>query len=268
MHLLKVLAVDDELLALRRLEIAMAEMADVDLVGTARGGEEALARIADLRPDVILLDIQMAGVGGFELIEQLTGEHIPLVIFVTAFANFAPRAFEVSAVDYVLKPVEFERLRAALCKARTTLRLADADQRATELRALVRTLRAQAGVGDEAAFVTEFWAERRGESVRVPVHQIDWMEADRDYVRLHAGGGPYLLRGPLSDLQARLEPGLFVRVRRSALVRADRIQAMRNRGYGDIRIMLAGGEELKVGKTYLREVRALFTSRQGNPAAR
>jgi DNA-binding LytR/AlgR family response regulator len=253
---LRVVAVDDEALALRRLEIALEQTPDADLVGVAMSGEEGLALIAAARPDVVLLDIQMANLDGFELVERLCGDHVPLVIFVTAFPRFAMRAFEIRAVDYILKPVEFHRLRSALERARTTLRLVDAERRAAELRALVEALREAAAEGGES-YATELWAERRGDLTRILVDQIDWIEADHDYVRLHARGGAFLTRGPLGDLQARLDPARFVRVRRSALVRIEAIAAIRNRGYGDCRVLLSGGGEIKVGKTYLREVRAL-----------
>jgi DNA-binding LytR/AlgR family response regulator len=254
---LRVVAVDDEALALRRLEIALEQTPGADLVGVAMSGEEGLALIAAARPDVVLLDIQMANLDGFELVERLCGDHVPLVIFVTAFPGFAMRAFEVSAVDYILKPVEFHRLRSALERARTTLRLVDAERRAAELRVLVEALREEAAAEGGESYVTELWAERRGDLTRILVDQIDWIEADHDYVRLHARGGAFLTRGPLGELQARLDPARFVRVRRSALVRIEAIAAIRNRGYGDCRVLLSSGSEIKVGKTYLREVRAL-----------
>lgn len=135
---LRVLAVDDEPLALRRVELAVSEMVDVTLVGQARSGAEGLELVRALRPDVLLLDIHMSNLDGFELIEQLDGHGAPFVIFVTAHEKFALRAFEVGAIDYVLKPLEFERLRAALGRAREKRALADQAQRAAELRVLVR----------------------------------------------------------------------------------------------------------------------------------
>lgn len=256
---LRVLAVDDEPLALRRIELALLEMLDVTLVGKARSGQEGLELVRTLRPDVLLLDIQMSSLGGFELLEQLADDEAPLVIFVTAFETFAIRAFEVGAVDYVLKPLEFERLRAALVRARGALALADQARRAAELRAMVRSLRGE--MADQPAYATGFWVERKGEHIRASVEQIEWMEADRDYVRLHTRDGPFLMRGPLSTVQEQLDPEQFIRIRRSALVRTDRIQSIRNRGAGDFRILLTSGAELRVGKTYVAEVRRLLDKR-------
>jgi DNA-binding LytR/AlgR family response regulator len=229
------------------------------LVGQARSGREGLELVRAQRPDVLLLDIQMSNLDGFELIEQLEGDKPPLVVFVTAHEHFAIRAFEVGAVDYVLKPLEFDRLRAALARARDTLALADQAQRAADLRILVRSLRGE--LPEEPAYASGFWVERKGEHVRTSVQHIEWMEADRDYVRLHTRDGPFLMRGPLGAIQEQLDPAQFIRIRRSALVRTDRIKSIRNRGYGDFRILLTSGEELRVGKTYVKDVRTLLDRR-------
>lgn len=257
---LKILAIDDEDLALRRIELAVARLPDVVLVGKAYSGVEGAELIAATRPDVILLDVEMAHMGGFELVEQLKGPGAPLVIFVTAFEAYAARAFRVRAVDYVLKPVDFDRLAEALERARRTLSLTAAERQAAELRNVVSALQRDREAPDPR-FTREFWAERRGELVRVAVQQLEWLEADGDYVRLHADGGAFLIRGPLSEVQAGLDPRAFVRVRRSALVRTDRIRAIRQRAYGDCRIVLASGDEVKVGKTYLSVVREMAPRR-------
>lgn len=259
MPALRVLAVDDEPLALRRIEIAIAEMLDVVLVGQARSAQEGLELIRARQPDVVLLDIQMSNADGFELIARLDEATAPLIIFVTAHESFAIRAFEVGALDYVLKPLEFDRLRTALMRARDTLGVADRARRTGELRALVEALRTETPGGP--AYATGFWVERKGEHVRASVQHIDWLEADRDYVRLHTRDGAYMMRGPLGAIQETLDPSQFVRIRRSALVRTDRIRAIRNRGYGDVRVTLSSGDELRVGKTYVKDVRALLDKR-------
>jgi len=257
---LRVLAIDDEDLALRRIELAVAGMSDVALVGKAHSGLEGGELIALTRPDVILLDVEMANQGGFELVGELKGPDAPLVIFVTAFEAYAARAFRVRAVDYVLKPVDFERLAEALERTRRTLSLSAAERQAAELRNVVAALQ-RGREPPDPRFTREFWAERRGELVRVAVQQVEWLEAEGDYVRLHAEGGSFLIRGPLGDVQAGLDPRAFVRVRRSALVRTDRIRAIRQKVYGDCRIVLASGQEVKVGKTYLPVVRDMAARR-------
>lgn len=260
MNPLKVLAIDDEELALRRIELALARIPDAVLVGRAYSGAEGAEMIAGLRPDVVLLDVEMANLGGFELVERLKGSDTPLVIFVTAFETYAARAFDVRAVDYVLKPVQFDRLQAALQRARRTLSLTAAERQAAELRNVVTALQREREPTDPR-FTREFWADRRGELVRVSVQQLEWLEAEGDYVRLHADHGEFLIRGPLGDIEAGLDPRVFVRVRRSALVRTDRIRAIRQKVYGDCRLVLASGQEVKVGKTYLPVVREMAARR-------
>ena len=258
---LRVLAVDDEALALRRLEILLARIPEVELVGTAESGPEALEKVSSLRPDVLLLDIRMAGLDGFDVVEKLDGPFVPLVVFVTAFDHFASRAFEISAVDYIVKPVELDRLRSALRKAHRSLAADDAEARVAELRGVVAALRAEARPAEGKRFETELWAERRGEYVRIRVTELDWVEAERDYVRLHVGGQSYLLRETIGAMEGRLDPAVFIRVRRSALVQRDRIASIRRQGYGDFRIALTTGGEVRVGRTYVRQVRTLIAPR-------
>lgn len=258
---LRILAVDDEPLALTRIELLLSRIADVELVDKALSGADALDRIQELRPDVVLLDIKMTGRSGFDVVEQLSGPHVPLVIFVTAFDQFATRAFDVGAVDYVLKPVELGRLAAALQRARRSLTAIDAEQRIEELRRVVSALREQARVVESKRYESEIWAEHRGEFVRISVAALDWVSAERDYVRLHAHGHSYLLRETISSLEARLDPELYVRVRRSALVRIDRVTGVRKAGYGDFRVTLTDASEIRVGRTYVQKIRSMIAPR-------
>lgn len=261
---LRLLAVDDEPLALKRVQLLLARVPGTELVGSASGVTEALEAIKALRPDVVLLDIKMAGLTGFDLVDSLSGAYVPQVIFVTAFDEFATKAFEVGAVDYVLKPVELTRFTAAIEKARKALAVQDAEERLEELRQVVAALRAQARSSDAKRYETEIWAERRNEFVRIRVADLDWVEAERDYVRLHAGGQSYLLRDTITAVQGRLDPDLFIRVRRSALVRVDRVTGIRKAGYGDFRIRLASGDEVRVGRTYVKHIRSLIAPRIRN----
>ena len=258
----RIFAVDDEPLALRRIELLLGRISGVELVGKALSGADALDAIDDLRPDVLLLDIKMAGLTGFDVVERLSGPYVPLVIFVTAFDKFASKAFEIGAVDYVLKPVEYDRLSAALERARRSLSAIDAEDRLAELRDVVAALREQSGAAESKRYESEIWAERRNEFVRIRVDDLDWVAAERDYVRLHAAGQSYLLRETLSSLEARLDPDDFVRVRRSALVRTDRVTGIRKAGYGDFRIGLTDGSEIRVGRTYVAKIRKLIAPRR------
>ena len=264
METLRVLTVDDELLALRRLELLLDRIPGVELVGSARDGNEALAAIGSLKPDVVLLDIKMGTMNGFDVIEEIKGPHVPLVIFVTAFDEFATRAFEVSAVDYVVKPVELDRLRTALAKARASIEANDAAVRIAELQSVLAALR-EDRLPAPRRLETEIWAQRRGEYVRVNVDDIDWVEAERDYVHLRVGEGSYMLRETLGGIQERLDPERFVRIRRSALVRIDRVSAIKRVGYGDVRVQLTSGIQLRVGRTHLKKVRALIAPKEREP---
>jgi DNA-binding LytR/AlgR family response regulator len=219
-----------------------------------------LALIEKLRPDVLLLDINMAGFGGFDVVEGLTAANAPLIIFVTAFDEYAVRAFQVSAIDYLLKPLEFDRLRAALDKARTTLRLIDADERTAELKELIATLRRDRQPAEQPRYETELWAPRGSGFERVLVSQIDWIEAERDYVHLHTPGRSYLLRETMNGIQSRLDPDMFIRVHRSALVRIDRIGVICRPGYGRFSVQMTTGQEVPVGRTYVKKIRKLIAS--------
>jgi two-component system LytT family response regulator/two-component system response regulator AlgR len=261
---LRVLAVDDEALALRRIEIAMSRVPGAELIGTARGGREGLELVEQLRPDVLLLDINMAGFGGFDVVDGLSAANAPLVIFITAFDQYAVRAFQVSAVDYLLKPLEFDRLQAALDKARTTLRLIDAEERAAELKELVTTLRQHRAAAQEPSrYETEIWAPRGCGFERVLVADINWVEAERDYVQLRTGARSYLIRETMNGMEARLDPEVFIRVHRSALVRIDRIGSIRRPGYGRFSLLLTSGEEVPVGRTYVKQIKKLIGAGAG-----
>ena len=268
MNRLRIIAIDDEALALRRVEIALSQVPEVELVGTARSGRDGLAMIEALRPDVLLLDINMAGFGGFDVVEGLTAETAPLIIFVTAFDEYAVRAFQVSAIDYLLKPLEFDRLRAALDKARTTLRLIDADERAAELKELIATLRRdRQQTAEQPRYETELWAPRGSGFERVLVSQIDWIEAERDYVHLHTPSRSYLLRETMNGIQSRLDPEMFIRVHRSALVRIDRIGVIGRPGYGRFSVQMTTGQEVPVGRTYVKKIRKLIAATPAAAAA-
>lgn len=252
MQVLRVMAVDDEALAHRRIELAFRSMPGFELVARAYSGRQAAEALSAAQPDIVLLDVEMANVGGLEFAAQLTGPAAPVVIFVTAFEAYAVEAFRLRAADYVLKPVQFDRLASALENARKALRLVRADRLAAELRLEVDALR----TGDPQ--MEHVWAQGAKQQLRIPVAQVDWFEAERDYVRVHLGAQSYLMPGPLSELEARLRPGVFRRIRRSALVRIDAIRAVRRITPTDRRVVLGSGQEVRVGKTYMAEVDRLL----------
>jgi len=265
---LRVLVVDDEPLARRRLEILLREQPRVELVGAAADGAGALKMIRELGPDVVLLDIKMPGLTGLDLLDALGADataETPIVIFVTAFDRFALDAFERAAFDYLLKPVEPARLTAALARAREALADRAAALRVQELEEILKNLRA-APTGVQMAapqapnpFDREIWIRERGGRSVLPVAAIDWVAAERDYVRIHAGARSFLIRQPIGALAARLDPTVFLRVHRSSLVRTDRIVRIRHAA-GRAAVILATGAEIPVSRRHMGALRALGRS--------
>jgi two-component system response regulator AlgR len=241
---LKTLIVDDEPLAIERLQILCARLEGLQLVGTAQDGEAALRLIPALEPDLIFLDIAMPGMTGLDVANALEGRaKAPAVVFVTAFDQFAVAAFDAAAIDYLLKPVAPERLEKAVQRVRERIRLAaDAPANGPDAPA--------------SAYAREFWVPNRGELVRVAVGDIDRIEAERDYMRLHSGGRSWLIHETIGALEARLDPTMFLRVHRSSIVRRDRIARLAHDGQGNWAAELADGMQLRIGRTYLASVRA------------
>jgi DNA-binding LytR/AlgR family response regulator len=250
---ISVLVADDEPLARRRLQLALAQMPDVRFAGFARDGEEALAAIRTRAPDVVLLDVKMPLRDGFDVIASL-GDEAPQVVFVTAFDHYAVRAFEARAVDYLLKPVEFDRLAAALGRAREAREARTAQSRMQELSEVVEVLRAETRAPPERRYEKEFWIKDRGQWLRIPVDAIEWIEAERDYMRLHCGQRSHLLRATMAGLESQLDPADWVRIHRSVLVRRTRVTAVRRTPSGGLQVRMASGAETPVGRAYMHLV--------------
>jgi DNA-binding LytR/AlgR family response regulator len=255
MTILRVIAIDDEPLALRRLEWCLQEMPGVALVGKTGDPQQGLQMIRTLAPDVVLLDVDMPELSGFELIDALGDGPLPEIVFVTAFDHFAVKAFAVSVVDYLLKPVERTRLLESLERARVRRELRDAQARVQELREIVESLRAERhGGGAQKKYETELWIREGDARVRVPVEMIERLEADGDYVKLHVGQRVRLMRARLGDLADRLDPAQFVRIHRSEIVRNDQIAALRRHDSGRTFAVLCGGREVPVSRRYVTRI--------------
>jgi DNA-binding LytR/AlgR family response regulator len=265
---LKIFAVDDEELALRRLELLVSRIDGAELIGRARGATEALDKLSELRPDVLLVDVQMAGLSGFDLVDSLPDPVAPRIIFATAFARYAADAFDVSAVDFLVKPIELSRLARSLDKARRSIAAEDADLQIAELRQIVATLREQAYSEPRRRYEKEIWAERQGEFYPVSVCDIERVEAERDYVHLHTSASSFILRETVSNMVERLDPQEFIRVRRSTLVKRAAMRTVRKAGYGDLRLQLATGQEVRVGTTYIKLVRAMVFNKYPTSGSR
>jgi DNA-binding LytR/AlgR family response regulator len=260
-EVLRLLLADDEPLALRRMKVALQGAPDVEVVAVASDGRQAIAAMRETRPDVVLLDVRMPLADGFEVANAVSECGAPAVIFVTAYESYALRAFETSAVDYLLKPVEFERLAAALDRARARLAERDAERRAEELASVLEALKREAEQRDGRAYESEFWIRDRGRFLRVPVAEVDRIEAERDYVRLYWEGRTLLHRETMSNLEERLDPNIMLRVHRSAFVNWNRLKAVRRDGNGRLMAVLGNEEEVPISRAYAQRVMAEMKSR-------
>ncbi|MES1201497.1 MAG: LytTR family DNA-binding domain-containing protein [Pseudomonadota bacterium] len=258
---LRLLLADDEPLALRRLRLALAAIPDVQVVGAASDGAQAIEKMRELKPDALLLDIRMPISDGFEVANAVSESGGPAVIFVTAFDSYALKAFETSAVDYLLKPVEFDRLASALERARERRSAQDAGRRAEELASVLDALRREARDRDGPRYEREFWIRERGRFLRVPVVEVDRIEAERDYVRLYWEGRTLLYRETMSHLEERLDPDVMLRVHRSAFVNWARLKAVHRDSSGRLLAILDNGDEVPVSRAYAARVMAEMKAR-------
>lgn len=238
---LRTLIVDDEPLAVERMQVICARLGDLAVVGTASDGAQALRLIDALSPDLVLLDMTMPEVDGLSVARRLASQaKPPAVVFVTAHDNYAVEAFDLDAVDYVLKPVKPERLERAIKRALA--------RRGDEKR-------------EDSRWLEELWIPHRSELIRIATSEVARIDAERDYVRLHVGEGDdsrtYLLLQTIAGLEERLDPAHFIRIHRSTILRRDRITGLRHDGLGVWSVELADGEALRIGRTYLPKVKAM-----------
>lgn len=258
---IRALIVDDESLARRGLLIRLQGLPDVEVVGEASSGRTALEAIRRLQPDVVFLDIEMPGMTGLDVVSQLPMETMPLVVFVTAYDRYAVDAFEARAVDYVLKPVDEERFADALEKVRRQLDQRRAADQRDRLMQLMADLRGSSEWPDDlvelqpldktAAGPASALAVRKGrEIVRVPLADIDWIDAAGDYMCVHASGETHILRGTMKSLEDALDPAVFQRVHRSTIVNLSRIERLRPHINGEYFLILSGGHEIKLSRTF------------------
>ena len=243
---LRILIVDDERLARRRIHKLLAGRSDLELIGECAGGAEAVATIRRERPDLVFLDVQMPDLDGFEVLETIGPEAMPIVVFVTAYDDYTLRAFDVHALDYLLKPFDDERFEEALACARQRFAERKARDLAGRLRALL----------DEHRPTTGRLAVRTGRRVVfVDPREIDWIGAEGSYVRLHVADRSHLLRETLGNLEERLPADLFLRVHRSTIVNLRRVREVRSGRGGSCHVVLEDGRSLPVSEPHRGELR-------------
>ncbi|MEM8814492.1 MAG: LytTR family DNA-binding domain-containing protein [Pseudomonadota bacterium] len=259
----RVLIVDDEALARRGLEIRLAEFEDFEVCGQSRNGREALRDLAEHKPELVFLDIQMPGMDGFEVLRRMAGPDMPAVIFVTAYAEHAIRAFEANALDYLLKPIDEPRLRAALDRAREQLDTRAVRQHRERLLKLICELTGkeltlqealQKDVAPPSAHPEQIAIRDGRETIRLAVDDIQWIDAAGDYLCVHTPLQTYVIRGTMKKLERLLDPARFIRVHRSTIVNGGQVRSMRSHTNGEYFLTLDCDKQLKLSRTYRKNL--------------
>jgi two-component system, LytTR family, response regulator len=249
--MIRTVIVDDEALAREKVRQLLAAEADTEVVAQAADGRQAVAAIRTHAPDLVFLDVRMPGLDAFGVIEEIGAENFPPVIFVTAYDDYALKAFDVNAVDYLLKPVGRPRFQRALERARQQRQAPEPAALAQQLAALLADVRS----GEQCL---ERLLIRSGDRlVLVRVEDIDWIDGAGNYLKLHSGKSTYLLRHTLGGLEARLDARKFLRIHRSTIVNVDRIAELQSSFSGDYVVILRDGTRLALSRTYRGKIEAL-----------
>lgn len=249
---IRTLLADDEPLARERLRTLLADAPGFQVIAEAEDGDRAVEAILTLDPDLVFLDIAMPGLDGFGVVETVGPAQMPVLVFVTAYDEHALRAFEVHAVDYLLKPFDRERFTATLRKARAAVEQRRAGERLRTVEALLQEMRPQRGYPQRLA------VKQDGKIVFVVVRDIDWIDAAGNYVRLNTREGSFKLRETLSGIEERLDPERFVRIHRSTIVQVERIREIEPVKSGELRLRLEGGQRLTVSRSHRERVERLL----------
>lgn len=258
MTALRVMVIDDEPLAIERLTDLLGRVEDVELVGSHLSATEAIEQVPDLRPDLVLADIEMPKVDGFDFVEALASQgwldddSAPCICFVTAYPQFATEAFDSGALDFLCKPVRLSRLEKTIARARLSIARRDALRRLQELNGQLDALRESRAAPAEPSL----WVHQRGQMIRIPIDAIDWVQAEGEYVRLHLRDQSFLLRSSISAISDRLGDYGFVRIHRSTIINQARLTAVRSSRAGTAAV-LDDGVTLPVGRKYRQAVRHL-----------
>lgn len=253
--------VDDEPLALKGLQHRLAGFEDVNIVKECRNGREAVNAIREEKPDLVFLDIQMPGLDGFAVVRSLIGSHMPLIVFCTAFDQYALDAFQAHALDYLLKPVEEERLREAIQKVRDSLRQRSAIEQNAKIVKLIEGMEnppeviLSAILDDETPIKENHYEQQihikdRGYITRVPIGDIEFIDAAGDYMCIHTPEKTHILRATMKTMEKRLDPKRFQRVHRSAIVNLEKVKELHPHNNGEYFLILESGGEIKVSRSY------------------
>ncbi|MGQ0760751.1 MAG: LytR/AlgR family response regulator transcription factor [Acidobacteriota bacterium] len=253
MHKIRTIIADDEPLARRGIRAQLKHEKDFEVISECRNGHEAVKTIEIESPDLVFLDVQMPELDGFGVVEAIGAARMPAVIFVTAYDRYALRAFEVHALDYLLKPFDDERFAGALQRARRHIERKDIDDLGRRLQGLLDDLQPR------QKFVDRLVIKSAGRIFFLSVAEVDWIEAADNYVRLHASSGSHLLRETMNNLEKKLDPNQFLRIHRSRIVNIQRVKELRPLFRGEYDIMLKDGTRLETGRGYRDRIQKLMT---------
>ncbi len=252
MATVKILIVDDEPLARERIRALVSDHRDIEIIGECSTGVEAVSSIKRLEPDLVFLDVQMPDLDGFDVIESVGAAEMPTVIFVTAYDKYALRAFEVNALDYLLKPFDRERFDAAIARGRAQIQQKKSGALNERLLALIADIRA------EPTRIERLVIKSGGRVFFIKTDEIDWIEAAGNYVRLHTATGEHLHRETMSNLEARLDPRKFMRIHRSMIVNCERIKELHPLFHGEYAVTLSDGTRLTLSRSYRDRLQELL----------
>jgi two-component system LytT family response regulator len=249
---IRTLIVDDEPLARQRLRKLLEAESDVEVIAECEDGESAIAAVAEHHPDLLFLDVQMPILDGFGVLEAVSTDQMPVVIFVTAYDHYALRAFEVHALDYLLKPFDRERFDKALRRARSYLGRENSEEVSLQLRALLEDVR------PERKYLERLVIKSASRVFFLRVEEIDWIEAAGNYLKLHVGDETHLLRETMNSLEARLDPERFLRIHRSTIVNIERVQELQPWFHGDYLVILRDATQLTLSRSYRQKLQDFF----------
>lgn len=254
--MIRTIVIDDEALARAGIRARLAGETDIDVVGEARDGPEAVALILDLRPDLIFLDVELPEFDGFSVLDRVGPEHLPLVIFVTAFGHYAVKAFEAHALDYVVKPISDARFHQTVRRIRQ-LSVDESDRERAHGRLVnglshIRPSDAAYvhGETDRTAFVQRFVVKEKGRYRFIKADTIDWVKSASNYIELHVEGRTHLIRMTMSELIEKLDESRFARIHRSTIVNVDRVKEVVPHARGDYEVLLSDDTVLRLGRAY------------------
>jgi two-component system LytT family response regulator len=266
--ILRILIVDDEALARQRLEDLLRHQENVEIVGMADNGESAINAIRTLKPDLVFLDVQMPGATGIDVIRTIGTQNMPATVFVTAYDQYALKAFDMAATDYLVKPFDDERFEQAFARARRLIELEEVDRLSEQLLAVLQGSSssgaaaggapggaAPAGApGAKPEYLERIAVETRGQVRVVPVGDIEYITASGPYAELHANGRAHVIRERMQMLEERLDPAKFFRIHRSAIVRLDQIETLLRDPGGDYGVKLRSGVQLSVSRNRVEQL--------------